>query len=127
MMNLYNLFVLLVLLNVKHFVCDFLLQTTNMVKHKGTFLHKAGIAHAGIHMAGTFLCVFAFFSVVSAIAAALIDLVMHYLIDYSKMNIGQRFDLKPSNMPYWWLIGFDQFLHYQTYVFILYLLAKQYV
>ena len=47
---------------------------------------------------------------------ALADAVIHYHIDWAKMNTSQRFNLKPDNSDWFWiLLGFDQLLHHLTY------------
>ena len=51
-----------------------------------------------------------------------IEWIIHYTIDYFKMNVGLWYNLKPNNSEqFWWLLGFDQLLHYLTYIFIVYM------
>ena len=38
---------------IKHFVCDFVLQTQFQIRNKGTYGHFAGFAHAGTHVLGS--------------------------------------------------------------------------
>ena len=46
---------------------------------------------------------------------ALIDAVIHYHIDWAKMNAGKHYNLKADNSEWFWiLLGFDQFLHHLT-------------
>lgn len=122
---------LLALLFIKHFICDFPLQATPwMYKNKGTYLHPGGIAHAFIHAAGTGMIVVAclIFAHVNPVTAqaiamqmAVADGLIHYHIDWAKMNIGSHFDLQPNNSEWFWiLLGFDQLLHAATYFGIAY-------
>ena len=51
----------MVLLQMKHFAVDFLLQTRYQWENKGTYLHPGGLLHAGLHGLGTLaVCVFIF-------------------------------------------------------------------
>ena len=85
-------------------------------KNKGTFGHFGGILHAGIHGVGTFLITF-------NVYVSFLDFIIHYFIDWYKMNINQEFNLKPDNSEYFWLLlGFDQFLHQLTYILIIWIL-----
>jgi hypothetical protein len=106
---------------VKHFICDFPLQTTPwMYRNKGSYLHPGGIAHAALHGIGTFI-VMAFVDVKVALIAALFDWLVHYHIDWAKMNLNARFNLKPDNSEWFWIaLGFDQLLHHATYFIIVY-------
>ncbi len=86
---------------LKHFICDFPLQATPwMYKNKGTYFHPGGIAHAFVHSCGTGIAVvmaLIFYGYPPekakdlAMYAAVIDGILHYHIDWSKMNIGKYF------------------------------------
>ena len=106
---------------VKHFICDFPLQIWPWkYRNKSAYLHPGGIAHAVIHGAGTFV-VLAFYDLTSAWVAGLFDLLVHYHIDWLKMNVNARFNLKPDNSEWFWIaLGFDQLLHHATYFIIVY-------
>lgn len=107
---------LFLFLGIKHFVVDFLLQTPYQYLNKGKYGHAGGILHSAMHCVGTYLC-FVWFAPVSAVYLALIDFVAHYHIDWAKVKINTHYGLKPDNSEkFWWLLGFDQFLHYVTYV-----------
>ena len=45
--------VIAALLLVKHFVCDFVVQTPYQIMNKGRYGHPGGLLHAGIHAAAT--------------------------------------------------------------------------
>ena len=50
------MFEILIMLFIKHFICDFPLQATPwMYTNKGTYGHNGGLAHASIHGLGTAL------------------------------------------------------------------------
>lgn len=117
-MNLINMATLLmVLLIVKHFICDFVLQTNKMIFEKGTYGAKGGIQHALEHTIGTAVVLsFFFYSVWAVIVIALVDGVLHYHIDWTKQNFGGHYD--PRDKGFWIWLGADQMCHYLTYVFI---------
>lgn len=115
------MFEALFLLFIKHFICDFPLQANPwLYRNKGTYMHPGGIAHAGIHALGTLLVLAPFIGSASVMYAA-IDMLVHYHIDWAKMNISKRYDLQPNNSErFWILLGFDQLLHHITYFVIIY-------
>lgn len=110
------MFEALFLLFIKHFICDFPLQTSPwMYRNKGTYGHLGGIAHAAVHGVGTWL-VLVFFVGAQAWQYALIDSLIHYHIDWAKMNINARYELSPINSEnFWILLGLDQLAHHVTY------------
>lgn len=96
---------------VKHFVADFPLQPPYQWMNKGKYGHPGGVLHAAIHGIFTLaICLYFHLPVLLALA----DTVIHYHIDWAKM----QFTYKPDNKYFWWLLGLDQMLHYLTYVWI---------
>lgn len=107
---------------IKHFICDFPLQAFPwMYYNKGTYLHLGGLVHAGVHSIGTALVLCFFTSSNLIIYCTLADFILHYHIDWAKMNLGKQLNLKPDNSEWFWiLLGFDQLLHHLTYFVIVY-------
>ena len=106
---------LLFLLFTKHFIVDFPLQWEYQWKNKGTYGHPGGLIHAGLHGIGTYLCFF-WISVPVAVVLAVFDMVVHYHIDWAKMNIARG--LTVQDKKYWFWLGFDQLIHALTYLAI---------
>ena len=107
----------------KHLVVDFPMQVPYHYKNKGTYGHMGGIQHAGLHGLFTMLVLHFFTAPLMAALLGLLDMVAHYHIDWAKMNLNKRFNLKPDNSEiFWWLIGLDQFAHQATYVAIIWTL-----
>lgn len=112
----------LIAIQIKHFVFDFPLQGPYQYKNKGTFGHPGGILHAGLHAFATWWIVMMFvpdtwLGVWLACAIATTEFVLHYLIDWAKMNLNDRYGLKPDNSEkFWWLLGLDQLAHQLCYV-----------
>ena len=122
-----EVFLLLILFQIKHFICDYPLQTAYMLgkaNTKGWVLPLA--AHAAVHALFTFAITLIAFqptyfldAVVLATVLALLDFVIHFTVDRIKAspNLGGRF--KPTQPQFWWALGADQMIHHLThYLFI---------
>lgn len=116
-----TLFYLLIALQLKHFVIDFLLQTRYQWSNKGTYGHPGGILHAGLHALGTFTVLYIFTEQAQlALYLALADGFIHYHIDWAKMRLNKAMNWGPTtHEEFWWLLGLDQLLHQLTYIGIL--------
>lgn len=113
---------LILLLAVKHFIIDFPMQTKYQWSNKGTYGHPGGILHSGLHGGGTAL-VLAFITPYAALLG-LVDAVVHYHIDWGKMNLNKKMNWGPTtHEEFWWLLGADQLLHTLTYVGIVVLVV----
>lgn len=104
---------------VKHFIADFPLQGPFQYRNKGTLGHPGGLLHAMIHMAFTAV-ILTSFGVHDVYFYCVIEGLAHYFIDFAKLNINKALGWGPLVCEqYWWLLGFDQLLHYMTYVWII--------
>jgi Protein of unknown function (DUF3307) len=110
---------------VKHFICDGLLQTRAMVRDKAVYAKPHGVLHAAIHGFGAFLVVVLFgYQFWAALALALVDSVFHYHVDYVKENLVRRAGWTSLNHQFWWSISADQMVHQLSYLaFVFYLLT----
>ena len=110
-----DLLLLMVLLTAKHNLADFIIQTSYQYQHKHIYGHVGGLIHAAIHGVGTLFCMFWFFPS-AAVYLALADAVIHYHIDWIRVNLCFAMNWTLTNSKYWWwTIGVDEFLHYLTY------------
>ena len=120
------MFEILAWLLVKHFVCDFPLQSHPFLRsHKGDYGALGGICHALIQGVGPLLVLVLLPSVdlETALQFAALDAIIHYHIDWSKMTLNKKMGWGPmTGDKFWILLGFDQFLHHMTYVLIAYLI-----
>ena len=115
-----KVFLILCLFQLKHFICDWVIQTDKEVKYKGSYLHPYGILHSVKHSVLT-LCILMFFiPSVTSVLFALFDGIIHYHIDWTKQNYTKKFNITPQHKSFWVAIGFDQMLHQLTYLYILY-------
>lgn len=117
--------VILFLLQLKHFICDFPLQSfPYMYENKGTYGHPGGILHSGVHFVGSLIFLIPSlgisFLLVSVIFA---EFIAHYHIDWWKMRTNKKTGWGPLNNHYfWWLLGFDQLLHQVCYIAMIWIL-----
>jgi hypothetical protein len=116
MVPVWTLSVLLVVMAFKHYAADFLLQTNWIARGKE---RRAGwvlplMVHVLIHAAFTLLIVLLLAPRLWWLAP--VEFVVHGAIDRGKSLIAQRGRWSATDAPFWWLIGFDQFLHQVTNV-----------
>jgi hypothetical protein len=119
MMANYDLLLLILLLQIKHFICDGPLQTKAMVDGKAIYGNRLGLLHAGIHGLGTIIALAWFgldWTLVFSLAVA--DMVLHYHIDFAKENIVRIKGWTIAVREFWWALATDQFLHHLTYLAI---------
>ena len=109
--------VLLLLLQVKHMLADYFLQTRIMLGGRGVYLHVGRFLHAGVHAAGSFIAL-ALIGVPLwvILTLALADWVIHFHIDWWKGRLTANQNLTPEDSAYWRASGIDQALHQLTYV-----------
>jgi hypothetical protein len=123
-MTITTLLIIFLALQIKHFVVDFPLQTKYQWSNKGAYGHPGGVLHAALHAVGTYLCVVFFTKPEIALGLALIDCIVHYHIDWAKMNINKWKGWAPTTHPQFWvLLGLDQLLHQLTYIAIVFVLV----
>lgn len=120
-----SLILCLLFLQVKHVIIDYVLQTQDQIHRKGTYGDWVGFTHSLQHGIGT-LGVVAIFgrdlSPLLFIGIPVLDTILHYNIDWTKMNFGCK-DM--SNKLFWWHLGIDQFAHQVTYLFIAFAIISQ--
>jgi hypothetical protein len=113
--------ILLILLFVKHWYVDFVLQTQEMVDSKGIYGSAVGIHHSLQHAAFTLALLLLATNTWLALVLAIFDGLMHYHIDWLKMNYGNR-DI--NSKQFWVDLGLDQLAHAITYIWIFSVLTK---
>lgn len=115
----YTLIAVLLVLEIKHFVCDYPLQTSYQLLNKGTYLHPGGILHSSLHALFTIL-VFLIAPPTIAVGIAIVvgEFLVHYHIDWLKDRLTKRNGWVATRKEFWWAIGADQLLHHLTYLVI---------
>jgi hypothetical protein len=115
----------LLALELKHFLCDFVLQTEYQVRTKGIYGHLGGFIHSGLHILGTIPALLIFGASPKAIAIILaVEFVVHYHTDWMKIAIDRVYHWGIDDQRYWILFGVDQLIHQLTYIGILFVLAN---
>jgi hypothetical protein len=117
-----SILILLVLLQIKHWYIDFVNQSDEEVRGKAIYGNLHGIAHSAKHGLGTLLALVLATgggNIIFAVILSVIDFILHYHIDWCKMNFGNR-DIKTPQ--FWNHLGLDQMAHQLTYIGVAYLI-----
>lgn len=116
--------VLFLVFQLKHFVADFLLQGPYQYLNKGKYGHPGGLVHAGIH--GCFSCfLYIFASPLLALVLIVMEMAVHYHVDWAKMAINKAMGWGPTtHEEFWYLLGLDQMLHQLTYLAMIWVLVR---
>ncbi|WP_246731362.1 DUF3307 domain-containing protein [Methylocapsa sp. S129] len=115
---LWTFCIVLVAMALKHFVADFALQP-KWIAH-GKERREGWLAPLALHAFGHAVLTLCVVLVVAPHLwwLALADFVVHAAIDRGKTLIAQRGGWCVDKAGFWWLLGFDQFLHQVTNVAI---------
>ena len=109
------------LLMVKHAVCDFYLQgRLTVIGDENKLLSKKKNRHALDHAIGTAVVfiILNFLTQASWLVIplfAVMDYVLHLLIDWRKNIITKRYKLTIEDRSFWKLTAIDQCAHYSCY------------
>jgi hypothetical protein len=108
---------MLVWLQIKHFVADYLLQPKWVLGGKGSMMRIGGYVHAGIHAVGSIPAyLLGGLGAGPIVALVVTEFIVHYVIDFIKADLSKRSPFGPEAAVYWALHGFDQFMHQLTYI-----------
>jgi len=107
-----------VVLQVKHFLADFVLQTPRMIYEKGIYGAVHGIYHSLWHSAGTLLA-FVWLHPIVGLVTAFFDFLLHYHIDWAKNRINTHAKLSLQDRAFWVWFGADQLAHQLTYIVLI--------
>lgn len=114
-MAVFEVFIILILLQIKHWYIDFVNQNDEEVAHKGIYLDWRGVKHSVKHGAATAAILFLFAPMDWALVLGAVDFLLHYHIDWTKMNKGNR-DIRTKE--FWNHLGLDQMAHQISYLLI---------
>lgn len=124
-----EIFVLLVLFQAKHFLCDYIWQTPYML---GKFKEKGWVepllAHVCVHGMATFTIAFIFTGgfgtglIYYCVLLTILDIVIHFAMDRIKASpeLLGRFNVQQKE--FWWSLGLDQMVHHLTHYGLIYLI-----
>jgi hypothetical protein len=104
-----------VLFLAKHLIADFLFQSDWMVEGKSreTRWVLPLATHSAIHAMGTLVICLALTPALFWLAV--VDFVVHFLLDRSKSLLTRRASAAPDQSIFWLLLGVDQSLHQLTH------------
>jgi hypothetical protein len=116
---------LLVWLQVKHFVADYLLQTPWILAGKGHLDKAGGYVHAGIHVIGTAPALL-YAGLDAGLVAALLaaEFSVHFIVDHVKVLQSRAKPRSPATAGFWAMHGADQLAHHLTYSAILFIVLR---
>lgn len=77
-----------------------------------------GYLHAGFHSFGTVFLLSLIFPINAVmLGIALLEFIVHYAVDWAKVNINDYYGWKCNASPeFWYLLGIDQLAHQLTYI-----------
>jgi hypothetical protein len=113
------IFSLLILLQIKHWYIDFVNQSEEEVTWKGTYLDWRGVKHSLKHGLATTACLLIVTGVEYlpfCIVLGFVDFLVHYHVDWSKMNLNKKLGYTIAMPQFWALLGLDQLAHQLTYI-----------
>ena len=119
-----SIFIIIALLFIKHWYIDFVNQTMEEVEGKGIYGNAHGIMHSLKHGVMTFIVMWLFIAdPLMAIVLGFIDFVIHYHVDWAKININKRYNYTAQDKQFWAWLGADQLAHSLTYLGLVWLIV----
>ena len=116
---------LLVGLEIKHFIADYTLQTGWMIAGKGSLRKPGGYIHAGIHVIGSAVVLLvAHLPPVAIAELVVVEFVVHYAFDFAKVYYGHGINPDQDASRFWALHGLDQLFHQLTYAGMIYFAVR---
>lgn len=112
-----GLLTLYIVFRLKHFICDFMLQSDWMALNKGKpgkEGYNALFSHTIIHAIGTLLIMLAFAPALWWMG--LVDLLVHSIVDRLKGVLTLKRSWGTKDTAFWWAFGIDQELHNFTHM-----------
>lgn len=116
-MGIFEILLFYIGFRIKHYACDFLLQTDWMALTKGQPGKEGLIAlfsHTAIHAVGTLMVMTVFAPAFWWLA--LVDFAVHSIVDRVKgvVTLNQHWTVKDT--MFWWTFGLDQEMHNFTHL-----------
>ena len=118
----YILFQFAILMLLKHFICEFVLQTDEIALSKRKYGSWLSLQHIMHHAFGTLVILQLFHIEIKFIVALLfLEAFIHYHVDWIHMRYGAR---SYRNKHYWQWLGAEQFLHQLTVILMMIFLIQ---
>lgn len=114
-------FGLLIGLQLKHFIADYLMQPGWILGGKGDLHQLGGYVHAAIHGVFSIVVLLVFSTPLWLVGTLFVaECLVHYVLDYAKIHYSRGVDIERDASRYWALHGLDQFFHQVTYAVMIY-------
>ena len=113
--------IFLFLIQIKHFLADFIIQNDQIAKNKGKNFYYLAL-HSSHHAILSFFILIFFSNLYTAIFLAIYEIFTHSFFDFIKANnklLGRY--TYPSKL-YFVFFGLDQMLHQLNYIIFLFIL-----
>ena len=115
---MFETLLLMFVLQVKHYVADFVIQTYAQTVRKGIYKDPVGISHSADHVIGSLVALFLSSFVITinlpiTVLVCFLEGIAHYHIDWAKVHFGTKDITKPL---FWNQFGLDQLAHQLTYL-----------
>ena len=124
-MNAVTLLLALLAFQIKHLVCDFVIQTRYQVDNKGFYGRPGGLVHAAWHIVFSVPVLLILTHAAALIAALLVlEFLVHYHTDWLKARTQRLRCWSQNDAIYWVAFGADQFVHQVTYIAMIALVLR---
>lgn len=115
---MFETLILFLVLQVKHYCADFVIQTYAQTVRKGIYRDPVGISHSVDHVIGSLVALLIASFVITLslpciVALSIAEGIVHYHIDWAKVHFGIKDNTKPL---FWNQFGMDQLAHQLTYL-----------
>jgi hypothetical protein len=113
-----------ILLNLKHFICEYILQSEQLFFHRMRYGSINSFIHTFHHAFGTTVAgLLLKFDLVLILGLVLIEAFIHYHVDWAIARFGAQ---SYKDKKYWQWRGAEEFMHHVTFILLI-LLVKYYL
>jgi len=113
-----------ILLNLKHFICEYVLQDEHLFNHRIRYGSINSFIHILHHAFGTLVAgLLLDFDLVLIVGLIFIEAIIHYHIDWAMARYGAR---SYKDKKYWQWRGAEEFMYHITIILMI-LLVKLYL
>lgn len=107
----------MVLLNLKHLLAEYILQTPHIAYSKIRYGSLNSFIHILHHAFGTLMAgLLLKFDLGLILGLVLLEAVIHYHVDWLHMRFGST---SYKDKKYWQWLGAEQFAHHQTFILMI--------
>lgn len=112
------------LLNLKHFIAEYILQTPHIAGGKIRYGSVNSFIHIFHHAFGTMVTgLILKFNLVLILGLVIVESIIHYHVDWAVAHFGAH---SYKDKKYWQWLGIEQFMHQQTFILMI-ILARYFL